>query len=160
SLADRLGDFAADPRSAARIVAAVARAVHHTHQRGVLHRDLKPANVLLDAGGTPYVTDFGLARRLEGGGSLTQSGALVGTLHHLAPEQAGGDRAAVTTATDVYGLGALLYALLTGRPPVQADSLLETLARIREGEPEPPGRLNRRVDRELEAVCLKCLDRT
>ena len=124
---------------------------------GVLHRDLKPANILLDQGGRPYVADFGLARPLHGDSGLTQTGALVGTPSYMAPEQTTGDRAAVTTAADVYGVGGILYALLTGGPPFTAASVYETITLVRERVPERPSRRRPGIDRDLETICLKCL---
>ncbi len=166
SLAERLPDFASDPRASARLVATVARAVHHAHRRGVLHRDLKPGNILLSGGPEtpidrlePQVTDFGLAKRVEGDPGLTQSGAILGTPSYMAPEQAAGKKGSITIATDVYGLGAILYSLLAGRPPFRGDSVLETIAQVKDVPVDPPSRHGRRIDRDLETICLKCLEK-
>jgi WD40 repeat protein len=156
SLAAQVPRFAADPRAAAQLVATVARAVHHAHQRGILHRDIKPGNVLMDREGQPHVTDFGLAKKIEGDSKLTHSGAILGTPNYMAPEQAAAKKG-LTTAVDVYALGAVLYELLTGRPPFLAATPLETLLLVMGNDPEPPRTLSPKIDRDLETVCLKCL---
>jgi WD40 repeat protein len=156
-------------REAALLVATLAEAVEHAHRRGVVHRDLKPSNVLLetlaDPAGTglgyvPRITDFGLAKlQAEGEGVQTQSGAIVGTPAYMAPEQAGGHSKEVGPAADVYALGAILYELLTGRPPFLAETVLDILVQVRAAEPVPPGQLRGKLPRDLETICLKCLQK-
>jgi tetratricopeptide (TPR) repeat protein/predicted Ser/Thr protein kinase len=159
SLAGRIDDYRDDPRAAAWLVAEAAGAVFHAHLRGILHRDLKPANILIDEQGRPHITDFGLARRVGGDSELTESGAILGTPAYMAPEQASGHRAAVTTASDIYGLGAVLYAVLAGRAPFGGESVVETLDAVRTQRPEAPSRFNGNVPRDLEIICLKCLEK-
>jgi serine/threonine protein kinase len=155
SLADKLQGTPLPAREAARLVETLAQAVHAAHEKGVVHRDLKPANVLLTADGTPKVTDFGLAKRLDGVSLHTQSGAVLGTPAYMAPEQAEGKT--VGPAADVHALGAILYELLTGRPPFVAENALDTLLRVRLEEPVPPSVLQPKTPRDLATICLKCL---
>jgi WD40 repeat protein len=160
SLADLLREEGVPPqRRAAHLVATVARAIHFAHQRGVLHRDVKPSNILLDAGGQPHVVDFGLARIAEDSAGATRTDAILGTPAYMAPEQAGGTTREVTTAADVYGLGAVLHELLTGKPPFAGGTTIETLRRVLDEAPPPARSLNPGVDRSLEVICLKCLEK-
>src|SRR5262249_10090233 len=158
-------------REAAQLVETLARAVHAAHQRGIIHRDLKPGNVLLTADGQPKITDFGLAKQLEtaaeaaaGAAGIdptcrTRSGIILGTPSYMAPEQAAGKTRGIGPATDTYSLGAILYELLTGRPPFRAETSLDTLMLVASEEPVPPRRLDPKVPRDLETICLKCLEK-
>jgi tRNA A-37 threonylcarbamoyl transferase component Bud32 len=160
SLADRLKDGGLpDPETAAGWMAEIARAVQYLHEKNMIHRDLKPSNILFDAQGQPRVADFGLVRLVEQAGGTVQVSAVVveGTASYMAPEQAAGRIKDVGPQTDVYGMGAILYEILTRRPPFRSDSFMKTLARVLEGEPESPRHLRPEVPVELEAICLKCL---
>ena len=147
-----------EQRAAAALLATIARAVHHAHQRGILHRDLKPANILMDKEGQPYVTDFGVARRVGGQSSSTQTGHLVGTPSYMSPEQARSEKV-LTTAVDVYSLGAILYELLTGRQPFRAETPLDTVLQVLDQEPVPPRQIGPQINADLETICLKCLEK-
>lgn len=155
-LVHQLPQWQRDPIKSARMLAVAARAVHYAHQRGLLHRDLKPANILLDSQGNPFISDFGLAKLMERDAGLTPSGGIVGTPKYMAPEQAS-PKHPTTTAVDVYGMGAILYEVLTGQAPFSAGSPLETMLAVLEKEPPRPRSVNPRVSADLETICLKCL---
>ena len=143
-------------RRAVELIAKVARTVHYAHEHGILHRDIKPGNILLDAKGEPHLTDFGLARLVESESSVTHTLDVLGTPSYMAPEQAVGNNAAVSSVTDVYGLGAVLYQLLTGHPPFAGGTTYETIKLLLDTEPRQPRLLNPKIDRDLTTICLKC----
>jgi serine/threonine-protein kinase len=159
TLAQVLADGPMPPREAARLLCDVSRAIHYAHQQGVLHRDLKPSNILIEEHGRPHVTDFGLAKQAADAASLTKTGAVLGTPAYMAPEQAAGNRGQVGPASDVYSLGTILYHTLTGRPPFQAASPVDTLLLVLEQDPPPPRLLNPKADRDLEMIALHCLQK-
>ena len=146
-------------RRAAELIVKMARTVHYAHEHGILHRDIKPGNILLDAQGEPHLTDFGLARLLESESTVTATLDVLGTPSYMAPEQAAGEHTKVSKATDVYGLGAVLYQLLTGQPPFAGGTTYETIRLLRDTEPRQPRLLNPKVDRDLSIICLKCLEK-
>jgi WD40 repeat protein len=158
TLANKLNGEPQQPRAAAGMIETLARAVHHAHEHGIIHRDLKPANVLLTADGAPKIADFGLAKRGALGTGMTQTGAILGTPSYMAPEQAEGKKD-VGPAADTYALGAILYEMLTGRPPFKAPTPLDTIMQVVGDEPVPPRRLQPKVPRDLETICLKCLQK-
>jgi WD40 repeat protein/serine/threonine protein kinase len=146
-------------RQAAELIAKLARTVHYAHQRGILHRDIKPGNILVDGSGEPHLTDFGLARLVEKESTVTRTIEVLGTPSYMAPEQAGGQNEQLTTAADVYGLGAVFYQLLTGHAPFAGGTTYETIRQVLETEPRRPSLLNPSVGRDLETICLKCLEK-
>src|SRR5438552_18085931 len=146
-------------RRAVELIAKVSRTVHYAHEHGSLHRDIKPGNILLDKSGEPHLADFGLTRLVETESTLTRTKDLMGTPSYMAPEQAVGNNAQITRATDVYGLGAVLYQLLTGHPPFAGGTTYETIKLLLDTEPRQPRLWNRKIDRELSTICLKCLEK-
>src|SRR5438445_10117749 len=147
---------------AAELIAKVARTVQYAHSHGILHRDIKPGNILLDIKGEPHLTDFGLARLVESESTVTRTLEVLGTPSYMAPEQAAGNNpaaAGLTSATDVYGLGAVLYQLLTAHPPFAGGTTYETIKLLLETEPRQPRLWNRKIDRDLSTICLKCLEK-
>src|SRR5439155_201713 len=153
----RLADY--DLKQIAMLVAKISRAVHFAHQRGIIHRDLKPANILLDDRGEPHLTDFGLAKRVEGGDTLTETNVGIGTPEYMAPEQADPSSGRLTIRVDVYSLGVILYELLTGRTPIHGRTSFETVNLKLKTDPESPRTHNPAINKDLAAVCLTSLER-
>lgn len=160
SLSERLQQGPLKESEAVQLVCNVAKAVQHLHDHGIVHRDLKPSNILLDTEGRPYVTDFGLAKLSQMDGEVTQTGVIAGTPSYMAPEQASPGKTPVGPAADVYSLGAILYELLTGRPPFRENSPLDTILRVLDGDPTPPRRIRPQVSADLENICLRCLEKS
>ncbi len=158
-LADQIAGEPQPPEQAAKLIETLSHAIHFAHQHNIIHRDLKPANVLLTSDGQPKITDFGLAKRLEDDSAQTASGSIMGTPSYMAPEQAGGKQMTIGPQTDVYALGALLYCMLTGRPPFQSASVMDTVLQVLEQDPVPPRQLVQGLDRDLETITLKCLQK-
>src|SRR5438874_10510467 len=158
-LDEMVGREAMPPRRAAELIVKVARTVHYAHEHGILQRDIKPGNILLDQKGEPHLTDFGLARLVETESTMTRTLEVLGTPSYMAPEQAVGNNAAVSSATDVYGLGAVFYQLLTGQPPFAGGTTYETIKLLLDTEPRQPRVLNPKIDRDLSTICLKCLEK-
>ena len=159
SLSDLVNQGPLTPDRSALLLKQIAEAIEYAHHNGTLHRDLKPQNVLIDQNGQPHVTDFGLARKLDSGSSLTTTGQILGTPSYMPPEQAAGRTSDIGPASDVYSLGSILFVLLTGRPPFQSDSTVETLRDVLESDPPLPRMLNAAVPHDLETICLKCLEK-
>ncbi|MGB0596238.1 MAG: serine/threonine protein kinase [Rubripirellula sp.] len=159
SLQERIDRDPLPPKEAANIVLAVAKAIHFAHQYGVIHRDLKPANILIDSSGEPRVTDFGLAKQVDETLAITKTGAVMGTPAYMPPEQAIGKTNAIDCRSDVYGLGAVLYAMLAGRPPFTGASTTDVLLQVIDADPISPQQMNRKIDRDLSTICMKCLQK-
>jgi WD40 repeat protein len=158
-LTDRLSAYHDQPEAIAALMIELAEAVQHAHQHGVIHRDLKPSNIVFDSSDRAYLTDFGLAKRTGEDADCTVTGSIVGTAAYMSPEQASGQKGAVSTLSDVYGLGAVLYSLLTTRAPFLGNTVTDILVQVRERVPDPPSRIRTRVPRDLETICLKCLNK-
>src|SRR5262249_6837990 len=159
NLAEFVGQKPLPPKQAARYLKTIAEAIHYAHQQGILHRDLKPSNILIDPSGQPRVTDFGLAKQMKGDSDLTVSGQVLGSPNFMPPEQAAGKRLQIGPHSDVYALGAILFYMLTARPPFAAESMTETLQLVVNTQPPLPRLLSPGVPRDLETICLKCLEK-